>query len=174
MITAFQPFNSLVQPFSLFPRFSLSAFTTLVCTFHPSCRNSICICQVYHYWVKQHDGVHKSENATVVTPLSQHYTFHYKKDKEVTEEQPELVLRPELNCLYQGEEELTNALLHNYLIPPPKKATMGNIIRQESLTGTLGASHRKQGCLIYHSLIIIREILILSLSIFIVLWACIS
>ena len=103
------------------------------------------ISQVYHYWVKQPDGVHRSENATVVTPLSGHSKFHYKKDKDSIErsELVELVLRPELNCLYQGEEELTNALLHNYLIPPPKKATLGNIIREESPQGTLGASYRK-------------------------------
>ena len=77
---------------------------------------------MYHYWVEGADGMHESENATVVTSLSSHAAITYDMKNLGTGQMSSHVqlLRPELNCLQQGEAALTEALLVHHLIPPPK------------------------------------------------------
>ena len=94
--------------------------------------------KVYHFWVVDADGRHGSENATVVTSLSAHTAIHYKKE----EEHHVLVLRPELNCLRQGEDALTEALLDHYLVPPPQAGFLEEIVKEEGGGGTRGGSDR--------------------------------
>ena len=104
------------------------------------------------------DGSHQSENATVVTSLSSHTAIHYKKLKEVhlrgeheehfvegvegDQSSHVLVLRPELNCLYQGEGGLSKALLDHYLVPPPKSVFLRDLVTVEGDGGTQGGSDR--------------------------------
>ena len=66
--------------------------------------------------------MHESENATVVTSLSSHAAITYDMKNLGTGQMSSHVqlLRPELNCLQQGEAALTEALLVHHLIPPPK------------------------------------------------------
>ena len=94
--------------------------------------------QVYQYWVDQPEGPYRIENVTVLTG-EQQKTFRYMtKDGEIL---ADLDVRPMLNCLYQGEEQLTIALLDNYLLPPPEKPSLSNITKRNTATGTIGASH---------------------------------
>ena len=97
--------------------------------------------KVYHFWVVDADGRHGSENATVVTSLSAHTAIHYKKEVE-HQLSHVLVLRPELNCLRQGEDALTEALLDHYLVPPPQAGFLEEIVKEEGGGGTRGGSDR--------------------------------
>jgi len=74
------------------------------------------------------DGIRESENATVVTPLSNHAVFPIDESDTIRGRSLShvLMLRPELNCLQQGEAELTKALLDHYLVPPPKTGLLSN------------------------------------------------
>ena len=96
------------------------------------------------------DGSHESENATVVTSLSGHTvinvptypmnTFDLMDPLTVRSSPQDLVLRPELNCLGQGELELTRSLLENYLVPPPQPVNNIHFERNDGLGGAWGAS----------------------------------
>merc|ERR1712130_54221 len=118
-----------------------------------------CQRRVYHYWVVDAYGRHESGNATVVTPLSSHTKIIYEKDatleidnKRQDEEEDlieegqynphVLVLRPELNCLFQGDGALSTALLDYYLVPPPKYGFLREFVSTEVDEGTHGGSHR--------------------------------
>ena len=95
--------------------------------------------EVFHFWVERGDGRHDSENATVITSLSSHKEVHFKRE----EDSPYvIVLRPELNCLHQGEDGLTQALLDHYLVPPRKDRLFKEVDKEEHSEGTYGGSHR--------------------------------
>ena len=100
---------------------------------------------MYHYWVEQPGGEHKSENATLITSEQPQTVFRFStaegEDVLGEEELSEYVLRPQLNCLYQGEEDLNNALLQHYLFPPPEQPSLSKIRIKETDRGTVGASH---------------------------------
>lgn len=99
--------------------------------------------KVYHYWVEMLDGEHVSENATVVTPLKAHTLMGGGEcDGNLEKNGPRnlWVLRPELNCLQQGEYELTRTLLENYLVPPPQPLKAVDFERNDDLGGVWGAS----------------------------------
>ena len=99
---------------------------------------------MYHYWVEGPDGSHVSENATVVTSLSSHTATSYDMKNPVTghESSHVLVLRPELNCLQQGEFALTKALLDHHLVPPPTTPLLTKVVKEEHSEGTYGRSDR--------------------------------
>ena len=88
---------------------------------------------MYHYWLEGRDGILESENATVVTSLSSHTAF--PQDMMDTQRGRSLshvlVLRPELNCLQQGEPALSKALLDYYLVPPPKTGLSRQVVEKE-------------------------------------------
>ena len=104
--------------------------------------NSDLSTKVYHYWNKQSDGKKSSRNATVVTALSRNLRIDYIKEdgNEKGEEHPHLIIRPQLNCVFQGEDELTDALIDHYLVPPPKTALPIKVILRDVQEGTYGAS----------------------------------
>ena len=89
------------------------------------------------------DGSQESENATVVTSLSGHTvvsgTLDLNDPVTVPSSSQDLVLRPELNCLGQGESELTRSLLENYLVPPPQPVNKIHFERHD-VTHAWGAS----------------------------------
>ena len=99
---------------------------------------------MYHYWLEGTDGILESENATVVTPLSSHTAF--PQDMMDTQRGRSLshvlVLRPELNCLQQGETALTKALLDHYLVPPLSSGLLREVVKKEHTEGTNGGSDR--------------------------------
>ena len=91
------------------------------------------------------DGSHESENATVVTSLSSHTVFvvaySEKKNRNKGRSSSHLmVLRPELNCLKQGEAALSKALLEHYLVPPPSSGLLTEVVREVIPEGTNGGS----------------------------------
>ena len=99
---------------------------------------------MYHYWVEGGDGSHVSENATVVTPLSSHTATSLPMKNLLTglKSSHVLLLRPELNCLQQGEFALTKALRDHHLVPPPTTPLLKKIVKEEHTEGTYGGSHR--------------------------------
>ena len=99
--------------------------------------------KVYHYWVEGADGL-QSENVTVVTALSSHIATEYDmRDRQTGRTSSHvLVLRPELNCLKQGESGLTKALLDHHLVPPPRTPLLRNVEVEEHSEGTYGGSYR--------------------------------
>ena len=90
------------------------------------------------------DGSQVSENATVVTPLSSHTATSLPMKNLLTGRSSShlLVLRPELNCLHQGEFALSKALLDHHLVPPPRNPLLRKVVKEESSEGTYGGSHR--------------------------------
>ena len=98
------------------------------------------IVKVYHYWVVGADGVHVSENATVVTSLSTHTAVFDQSAKPPMSFA--VVLRPELNCLQPGEAALSTALLDHYLFPPPRTQLLRRIDITEHPEGSYGGSDR--------------------------------
>ena len=107
-------------------------------------KSKLFLLQVFHYWVDQSGGQQRSENATLITGEQPPTVLHLiTKDKDIMakDKHTELVIRPELNCLYQEEEELTIALNGHYHFPPPEKPTQNSIIIENTAKGTIGASH---------------------------------
>ena len=107
-------------------------------------KSKLFLLQVFHYWVDQPGGQQRSENATLITGEQPPTMLHLiTKDKDIMakDKHTELVIRPELNCLYQEEEELTIALNGHYHFPPPEKPTQNSIIIENTAKGTIGASH---------------------------------
>ena len=90
------------------------------------------------------DGSQGSENATVVTPLSSHTATNLPMKNLMTGRASShvLVLRPELNCLKQGESGLTKALFDHHLVPPPRTPLLRNVEVEEHSEGTYGGSYR--------------------------------
>ena len=101
---------------------------------------------MYHYWVEGPNHIHVSKNATVVTSLSGHTATILPMRNPSTGQETSYVLklRPELNCLQQGEAALTDALLDHYLVPPPQLKTelLKEFTKKEKPEGTYGGSHR--------------------------------
>ena len=107
-------------------------------------KSKLFLLQVFHYWVDQPGGQQRSENATLITGEQPPTVLHLiTKDKDIMakDKHTELVIRPELNCLYQEEEELTIALNGHYHFPPPEKPTQNSIIIENTAKGTIGESH---------------------------------
>ena len=89
------------------------------------------------------DGSLGSENVTVVTMLTGHTATTYVREHQTGRTSSHvLVLRPELNCLHQGEFALTKALLDHHLVPPPRTPLLRKVIKEEHPKGTYGGSHR--------------------------------
>ena len=87
-------------------------------------KSKLFLLRVFHYWVDQPGWQHRSENATLITGEQPPTVLHLiTKDKDIItrEKETDHVIRPELNCLYQEEEELTIALNGHYLFPPPEE-----------------------------------------------------
>ena len=89
------------------------------------------------------DGSHGSENVTVVTALSSHTATNYDMMDYQTGRISShvLVLRPELNCLEQGESALTKSLLDHHIVSPPKIGLLREVVKEEHPEGTYGGSH---------------------------------
>ena len=77
--------------------------------------------------------MHESENATVVTSLSSHAAITYDMKNLGTGQMSSHVqlLRPELNCLQQGEAALTEALLLHHIVPPPKIGLLREVVKKK-------------------------------------------
>ena len=90
------------------------------------------------------DGSHVSENATVVTSLSSHTATSLPMKNLLTglKSSHVLLLRPELNCLQQGEFALTKALRDHHLVPPPTTPLLTKVAKEEHAEGTYGGSDR--------------------------------
>ena len=90
------------------------------------------------------DGSQESENATVVTSLSGHIVhsvlYSMKNQNMGGSSSQVLVLRPELNCLWQGEAALSKALLDHYLVPPPSSGLLREVVKEVIPEGTNGGS----------------------------------
>ena len=86
--------------------------------------------------------MHESENATVVTSLSSHAAITYDMKNLGTGQMSSHVqlLRPELNCLQQGEAALTEALLLHHLIPPPKTGLLREVVKKKYAEDNNGRS----------------------------------
>ena len=87
------------------------------------------------------DGIHVSENATVVIPLTAPTLItQLMKNPKGSLTPFERVLRPQLNCLQQGEDGLSKALLDHYLVPPPRTGLVKEVNKEENWEGTYGGS----------------------------------